>query len=158
MIASGLTGSSKINIVLRACVTNLLSRLTSLVNTAVKSKHWQGDDGVITEGAYPNGNNDAVGFKCTFLVSLIDISTYSNTFTSAVFVRALNEAFVRTKVRDLNILIHSYLDVQYNAVLELASTGNNIYSSAWHGPAQNFTTWGQLSALDVIVSAISANT
>ena len=65
---------------------------------------------------------------------------------------------MRTKVRDLNILIHSYLDVQYNAVLELASTGNNIYSSAWHGPAQGFTTWGQLSALDVIVSAISANT
>ncbi|KAI0094828.1 glycoside hydrolase [Irpex rosettiformis] len=113
--------------------------LTSLVNAAVKSKHWEGDDGVITEGASPSKNNDGVGFK-------------------SVFVRALNEVFVRTTIRDLNILIHSYLDVQYNALLELASTGNNIYSSAWHGPPQSFTTWGQMAALDVIVSAISANT
>lgn len=84
--------------------------------------------------------------------------SYLNTLFIAVFIRALNEAFVRTTIRDLNILIHSYVDVQYNALLELASTGNNIYSSAWHGPAQGFTTWGQLAALDVLVSAISANT
>ncbi|KAI0676443.1 endo-1,6-alpha-mannosidase [Trametes maxima] len=114
------------------------SLLANLVNNAVKTNTWEGSDGIITEGASPNENNDGVGFK-------------------AVFIRGLNEAFVRTTNRGLNILIHSYIDVQYNALLDLASNGNT-YSSAWHGPPQGFTAWGQLAALDVLVSAISANT
>jgi hypothetical protein len=65
---------------------------------------------------------------------------------------------VRTKNNALAILVHSYIDVQYNALLDLAASGNT-YSSAWHGPAPTgFTTWGQMAALDVLVSAISANT
>jgi hypothetical protein len=39
-------------------------RLATLTNTAVKSKQWQGDDGVITEGVSLTSNNDSVGFKC----------------------------------------------------------------------------------------------
>ena len=50
------------------------------------------------------------------------------------------------------------LEYQYNALLDLASTpGTNAYSAAWHGPPMPFTTWGQLAALDVLNSAIGAN-
>lgn len=45
---------------------------------------------------------------------------------------------------------------QYNALLELAATGND-YSSSWAGPAQGFTSWGQLAALDVMATNIGAN-
>ena len=45
---------------------------------------------------------------------------------------------------------------QANAIIELAASGNS-YSSSWVGPTQGFTTWGQLAALDVLVSAIAVN-
>lgn len=48
-------------------------------------------------------------------------------------------------------------DGQYNALLDLAANGST-YSANWHGPAQGFTTWGQLAALDPLTAAISANT
>lgn len=94
----------------------------------------------------------------------------------AIYIRGLYEAFIRSPSdTDLRILIHSYVDVQvcrelkgrmehyifllqYNALLDLASNpGSNIYSPAWEGPPQGFTTWGQLAALDVLNSAIGAN-
>lgn len=45
---------------------------------------------------------------------------------------------------------------KYNAILELAATGNS-YSANWSGPPQAFTTWGQLAALDVLTTAIDTN-
>jgi len=112
--------------------------MVDIVAAAVKSSAWEGSDGIITEGSSPTSNNDGVGFK-------------------AIFIRGLHEAFVRdTSNNDLRILIHSYIDVQYNALLELAANGTS-YSSDWHGPPQSFTTWGQLASLDVFVSAIDAN-
>ncbi|KAF9526516.1 endo-1,6-alpha-mannosidase [Crepidotus variabilis] len=125
-VLSTITGDSK--------WTNLM---LNIVAAAVKSSLWQGSDGIISEGASPNSNNDGVGFK-------------------AVFIRGLLEAFSRSSNSDLRILIHSYVDVQYNALLDLAASGNN-YSSNWHGPSQGFTTWGQLAALDVLVAAVVAN-
>ncbi|EEB91234.1 hypothetical protein MPER_10440, partial [Moniliophthora perniciosa FA553] len=113
------------------------SLYTNIANSAMKTNHWEGSDGIITEGASPSQNNDGVGFK-------------------AIFIRGLHEAFTRSSHNDLKILIHSYIDVQYNALLDLAATGNS-YSSAWAGPPQGFTTWGQLAALDVLVSAVDAN-
>ena len=49
------------------------------------------------------------------------------------------------------------MHMQYNALLDLADN-NNSYAINWHGPATSYTAWGQLAALDVLVSAISANT
>ncbi|KAF8993437.1 hypothetical protein BDQ17DRAFT_1331708 [Cyathus striatus] len=126
-----------------ADVTGIVSggiqnRMVNLVAAAVKSTAWQRNDGIITEGASPKKNNDGVGFK-------------------AVFIRGLLEAFLRSKSNTaLQTLIRSYIDVQYNALIDLASNGD-AYSSAWHGPAQNYTMWGQLAALDVLGSAIAAN-
>ncbi|KAF5362450.1 hypothetical protein D9756_002730 [Leucocoprinus leucothites] len=114
---------------------------TLMVNTAaaaMKNAPWQGSDGIITEGSSTTENNDGVGFK-------------------AIFIRGLCEVFARNPSNtDLRILIHSYTDVQYNALLDLAANGN-VYSANWHGPPQGFTTWGQLAALDVLGSAIIAN-
>uniref|UniRef100_A0A8H8CE62 Endo-1,6-alpha-mannosidase n=1 Tax=Psilocybe cubensis TaxID=181762 RepID=A0A8H8CE62_PSICU len=103
---------------------------------AIKNAPWQGSNGIIIEGADTDSNNDGVGFKGTGLL----------------------EVFRRTPQNSaLRILIHSYVDVQYNALLDLASSGND-YSANWLGPQPSgFTTWGQLAALDVLVAAVEAN-
>lgn len=47
---------------------------------------------------------------------------------------------------------------QYNALLDLAHNAtDDSYSAAWAGPPGAFTAWGQLAALDVLVSAVGAN-
>ncbi|EDR05181.1 endo-1,6-alpha-mannosidase [Laccaria bicolor S238N-H82] len=108
------------------------------VAAAVKSSTWQGSDGIITEGSSPTSNNDGVGFK-------------------SIFIRGLYEAFSRNpRNANLRVLLRSYVDVQYNALLDLAAT-KSTYSSSWHGPPQSFTTWGQLASLDVLGSAIRIN-
>ncbi|KAK0457383.1 endo-1,6-alpha-mannosidase [Desarmillaria tabescens] len=124
-----------------ANITNDETWSNLLVNTvasAVKSSAWEGSDGIITEGASPSSNNDGVGFK-------------------AIFIRGLLEAWNRNPLYDdLRILIHSYVDVQYNALLTQVANGGS-YSSDWHGAAQNFTTWGQMAALDPLTVAIATN-
>ncbi|KAJ7777112.1 endo-1,6-alpha-mannosidase, partial [Mycena metata] len=112
--------------------------MINVLNSAVKTTVWEGSDGIITEGASPTSNNDGVGFK-------------------AIFIRGLAEAWTRNPNNTaLTTLIHSYGDVQYNALLDLAATGDT-YSSDWHGPPQAFTSWGQLAALDVLTSNIATN-
>ncbi|KAJ4482521.1 endo-1,6-alpha-mannosidase [Lentinula aciculospora] len=114
------------------------SLMTDIAAAAIKSSVWEGSNGIITEGSSPTANNDGVGFK-------------------AIFIRGLDEVSVRSSDNSaLQILIHSYNDVQYNALLELAANGTS-YSSSWPGPPQEFTTWGQLAALDVMVTAINTN-
>ncbi|KAI0750298.1 hypothetical protein C8Q80DRAFT_1353554 [Daedaleopsis nitida] len=111
-------------------------KATNVAAAGMKNAPWQGSNGVITEGASPNSNGDGVYFK-------------------SVWVRALNELFrANNDQSGIAILAHSYIDVQYNAVLELAANGST-YSSSWPGPPQGFTGWGQAAALDVLVSAIT---
>ncbi|KAH9923366.1 glycoside hydrolase [Fomitopsis serialis] len=113
--------------------------MINVVAAGTKNAPWQGTDGIITEGAGDTSDNDGAGFK-------------------AIYIRGLNEAFVRNQDDwDFQVLIHSYIDVQYNALLDLADNSNS-YAINWHGPAASYTAWGQLAALDVLVSAISANT
>nr|GAT42694.1 glycoside hydrolase family 76 protein [Mycena chlorophos] len=112
--------------------------MVNILNAAVKTTAWQGSNGVITEGASPSSDNDDVGFK-------------------AILIRGLHEAWERNPTYTaLTTLIHSYGDVQYNALLELAANGST-YSSSWLGPPQAFTSWGQLAALDVMTANIDTN-
>jgi len=113
------------------------SLLGFIVAASTKSSAWEGSNGIITEGASPNVDGDGVEFK-------------------AIFIRGLYEALTRSSNNNLKILIHSYVDVQYNALINNASVGDT-YSSSWTGPPQGFTTWGQMSALDVLNAAIGAN-
>ncbi|KAF8211061.1 endo-1,6-alpha-mannosidase [Mycena galopus ATCC 62051] len=118
--------------------TQWTTLMINILNAAVKTTVWQGTNGVITEGASPTVDNDSVGFK-------------------AILIRGLYEAWVRNPSNTaLTTLIHSYGDVQYNALLELAATGNT-YSSSWLGPPQAFTSWGQLAALDVMTVNVFTN-
>ncbi|KIM88275.1 hypothetical protein PILCRDRAFT_252777 [Piloderma croceum F 1598] len=109
----------------------------NITNAAVKTSVWGGSDGIITEGSETTENSDEVGFK-------------------AAFIRGLHEAYTRTSNDDLKTLIRSYIDVQYNALLDLAAQGDS-YSANWHGPPQNFTTWGQSAAIDVLTAVIDSN-
>ncbi|KAG2341871.1 endo-1,6-alpha-mannosidase [Suillus weaverae] len=119
------------------------SLMMEVVAAATKAPVWEGSDGIITEGADVTEDNDGVGFK-------------------AVLIRGLAEAWsCNIGNTALRTLIRSYTDVQYNALLDLASnssSGSTWYSPAWEGPAPtSFVPWGQLAAVDVLVSAVSVN-
>ncbi|KAH7913098.1 glycoside hydrolase [Hygrophoropsis aurantiaca] len=119
------------------------SLMLNMVAASTKATAWEGSDGIITEGADVTEDNDVVGFK-------------------SVLIRGLNEVWTRNVGNDaLRTLIQSYTDVQYNALLDLASTnssGATWYSPAWEGPGPySFISWGQLAAIDVLVSAINVN-
>jgi len=112
--------------------------MVGILATAVKSSTWQGSDGIITEGSDNSKNDDSVGFK-------------------AIFIRGIYEAFARNPSNSgLRNIVRSYIDVQYNALLDLAAN-HTSFSANWHGPPQEFMTWGQLAALDVLTSAVAAN-
>ncbi|KJA14158.1 hypothetical protein HYPSUDRAFT_220630 [Hypholoma sublateritium FD-334 SS-4] len=113
--------------------------MLSIIAAAVENTSWQGANGIVTEGADNTQNNDDIGFK-------------------AVYIRGLREAFRRAPENSLlRTLIHSYVDVQYNALLDLAANGS-FYSAAWAGPVPtSFTSWGQLAALDVLTAAVEVN-
>ncbi|KAF8961945.1 hypothetical protein BDZ97DRAFT_1905388 [Flammula alnicola] len=113
--------------------------MLSIIAAAVKNTSWQGSNGIITEGSDNTQNNDGIGFK-------------------AIFIRGLREAFRRIPENaQLRTLIRAYIDVQYNALLELAANGSS-YSANWSGPTPtSFTSWGQLAALDVLTAAVEVN-
>ncbi|OJA11364.1 hypothetical protein AZE42_05158 [Rhizopogon vesiculosus] len=117
------------------------SLLVDIVAVATKATAWEGSNGIITEGADITEDNDDVGFK-------------------AVLIRGLAEAWSRNIGNTaLRTLIQSYID--FNALLDLASTsdsGSTWYSPAWEGPGPtSFIAWGQLAAVDVLVSAVRIN-
>ncbi|KAF5352161.1 hypothetical protein D9758_009191 [Tetrapyrgos nigripes] len=111
--------------------------MVNITVATMKGAPWHGSDGIITEGGDPEENTDAVGFK-------------------AILIRGLDEVYTRSATnKPLQRLISRYVDVQYNALLDLAGN-DNVYSASWTGPPQNFTTWGQLAALDVMVASLNA--
>ncbi|KAH8831985.1 glycoside hydrolase family 76 protein [Flagelloscypha sp. PMI_526] len=109
--------------------------MTRVVAAATKSGPWQGSDGIITEGANTSAVDDAAIFK-------------------SIFIRALGEVYERSSSQDLRTLVHSYIDVQFNALLDIA-TSSGKYSNAWAKayPGTAFFSWGQASALDVMAAA-----
>lgn len=132
----------------------------------MKTAPWQGSDGIITEAADDSphsSNNDNYGFKGSaslFFHSLDSRVTYA-TFVSAIYIRGLAELYRRNPSNsDLQTLIHSYIDVQANALIDLASdTGvwstATSYAAAWEGPYDAMYAWTQLAALDVLGSFVS---
>ncbi|KAI0083420.1 hypothetical protein BDY19DRAFT_978567, partial [Irpex rosettiformis] len=85
----------------------------------------------------------------------------SNNFFSialkAILVRGLLQAYIRTQnSTDQANFISSFITVQLNALLDLASIPEtNQYSPRWEGPPpSSLLPWGQLAAIDVLVSAV----
>ncbi|KAF8304744.1 Six-hairpin glycosidase [Clavulina sp. PMI_390] len=114
---------------------------------AMKSGPWQGSDGIITESSSNthSSNNDAWGFK-------------------AVYIRGLAELYRRQSASNtpLGTLIHSYVDTQANALIELASntltwSTATSYAADWEGPYDGMYAWTQLAALDVFGTFVMVN-
>ncbi|EIW78460.1 hypothetical protein CONPUDRAFT_145683 [Coniophora puteana RWD-64-598 SS2] len=119
------------------------STLENTIVAATKNAPWQGDNGIITEGSSDSTDNDSAGFK-------------------SVLIRALHEAWARNSGNgDLTGLVKAYTDVQWNALESLASTqgnGQTWFSTNWPGPGPSaLVPWGQLAAIDVLVSATNEN-
>ncbi|KAJ7586171.1 hypothetical protein C8J56DRAFT_1165741 [Mycena floridula] len=108
--------------------------LYSIIVPAVTSLHWHVTDGsgIITDTGKP-GSND-------FVINGV-IAAYNRNPT--------NEA-LRSYLRD-------YIGVQYNAVLDLATTGNDIYSESWIGasPTAAYSPFAQRAAISVLLAGIS---
>ncbi|KAK7053592.1 glycoside hydrolase family 76 protein [Favolaschia claudopus] len=74
--------------------------------------------------------------------------------------RALSTAMKRNAVTPaLQSYIKAYLSVQYNAVVDLATThGSNLYSGSWNGPpSTSFSPGNQSNAIQVLINSIDLN-
>ncbi|KAI0781797.1 glycosyl hydrolase family 76-domain-containing protein [Abortiporus biennis] len=115
--------------------------LNTLIASTIKFPTWTSSNGVNTERSSPT-------------------PLTSNDFTIAlkgIFIRGLYEAWTRSPSNsDVANLIQSYITVQFNALLDLATVPNsNMYSASWPGPPDSqLTAWGQLAAMDVLSSVI----
>ncbi|KAF5338860.1 hypothetical protein D9758_015565 [Tetrapyrgos nigripes] len=110
--------------------------LRETVDAAIRNDAWQGKDGVVTNGGE----------------LFCDTST-----VYGLLVRGLSAAYYRnTTPSDMRNYIKDYLGVQYNAILEQATTGQtNIYGSSWVGPPYS-TFYGdnQTLAISGLLAAI----
>ncbi|KAF8317155.1 Six-hairpin glycosidase [Clavulina sp. PMI_390] len=114
---------------------------------AMKNGPWQGSNGIITEtsSSTHSKNNDAWGFK-------------------AVYIRGLAELYRRQSASNSGLLtlVHSYIDTQANALIDLASdtlTWSNAtsYAADWEGPYDGMYAWTQLAVLDTFGAFVMVN-
>ncbi|KAJ7117075.1 hypothetical protein C8R44DRAFT_738935 [Mycena epipterygia] len=107
--------------------------LSTIIEAAVVNNVWQGSNGIIA-----NTGHGSEG----------DIS----------MVRGLGVAYSRNSITPtLRVYVEAYLAVQFNAVIDLATSGDsNIYGAAWIGPPSSvFGGANQTAALSVLLSAIT---
>ncbi|KAG7443182.1 uncharacterized protein BT62DRAFT_1009785 [Guyanagaster necrorhizus] len=105
--------------------------LQETVAAAVTNDAWQGNDGVIANGDSKSGD--------------------------LLMMRGLGAVYWRnTTYSDMRNYVKEYIGVQYNAVLELAtSNGTNVYGAEWVGPpSSDFQSDNQTIALSVLINGI----
>ncbi|KAK0487249.1 hypothetical protein IW261DRAFT_1446751 [Armillaria novae-zelandiae] len=106
--------------------------LRETVAAAVTNNAWQGNNGIIANG------NSKVG--------------------DLLMMRGLSAVYWRnTTYSDMRNYVKEYIGVQYNAVLDLAtSNGTNVYGASWVGPPSSvFSSDNQTTALSVLINGIS---
>ncbi|KAK0222039.1 hypothetical protein IW262DRAFT_1377757 [Armillaria fumosa] len=106
--------------------------LRETVAAAVTNNAWQGGNGIIANG------NSKVG--------------------DLLMMRGLGAVYWRnTTYSDMRNYVKEYIGVQYNAVLDLAtSNGTNVYGASWVGPPSSvFSGDNQTIALSVLINGIS---
>ncbi|KAG8946509.1 hypothetical protein FRC03_001358 [Tulasnella sp. 419] len=116
---------------------NLVNLMVQVATAAIHTSQWHGSDGILNFGS--DG----------------DISTNLNhRVLKGFLLRGLLEAYQRTTsnaaFRDL---IRSYINVQFNALRDLAREGDN-YGVDWRGPFKGPFLHAQLAAFDALVAAI----
>lgn len=105
--------------------------LRETVAAAVANNAWQGANGIIANG------NSKIG--------------------DPLMMRGLGAVYSRnTTYSDMRNYVKEYIGVQYNAVLELAtSNGTNVYGASWVGPPSSvFSSDNQTAALSVLINGI----
>ncbi|KAJ7276816.1 hypothetical protein C8J57DRAFT_1223534 [Mycena rebaudengoi] len=72
-------------------------------------------------------------------------------------VKALGVAYARNVTSpDLRNWMQACIGVQFNAVMDLSTNGNNLYAYSWHGPpSDTFNSAAQTDAIHVLLSALS---
>ncbi|KAG8950701.1 hypothetical protein FRC03_012781 [Tulasnella sp. 419] len=111
-----------------------------IAESAMRARDWHGDDGVLTVGTddTPDINEDSKAFKGLLSRGLL-----------VVYQRNSSDQALRTMIR-------RYINVQFNALRELASHGNS-YGVDWRGPYVGPFPHAQVAALDTLVAAIGVN-
>ncbi|KAJ7886896.1 hypothetical protein B0H14DRAFT_3431102 [Mycena olivaceomarginata] len=86
--------------------------------------------------------------------SVAAMSTGSGKNGDSILVRALTAAYVRNVTTpDIRKTLRDYISVQFNAVIDLATNGDNIYGAQWIGPASSaFSENSQTSALSPLLN------
>ncbi|KAF7795594.1 hypothetical protein EIP86_006757 [Pleurotus ostreatoroseus] len=142
-ISSSNTGPGDAGFVLEGLAT--LSALTNspfddfmrtLIASTVPFSAWTGPDGI-------------------FLADADAANLINAELTPPEFIRGLHEAWSSMDAQDpAALFIQSFLMVQYNALLNLASA-NNTYALNWHGPPPTqVDSVAQTAPLDVLNAAI----
>ncbi|KAJ7277199.1 hypothetical protein C8J57DRAFT_1713655 [Mycena rebaudengoi] len=98
--------------------------------TVIPHTTWQQEDGILVNG---------------------------DDFIPGELVRGLEIAYVRNVTSpQLRDWIKAYIAVQFNAVIDLATNGTNVYAYKWEGPpSSTFDGGAQTDAINVLLSAIS---
>ncbi|KAK0213933.1 hypothetical protein IW262DRAFT_1466494 [Armillaria fumosa] len=105
--------------------------LRDTVAAAVSNNAWQSDDGII--------------------------ANWDSKVGDLLMMRGLGAMYWRnTTYSDMRNYVKEYIGVQYNAVLDLATTnGTNVYSASWVGPPSSvFSSDNQTIALSVLINGI----
>ncbi|KAF7365901.1 Glycoside hydrolase family 76 protein [Mycena venus] len=114
--------------------TSLYDQIGKMVTAGIPYSGWQSQNGIIANGATKSGD--------------------------MFFVRALATVNARNAATPaLQSYISAYLAVQFNAVIDLATTkGSNIYANSWVGPPSlSFAPGNQTNAIQVLIGAINSD-
>ncbi|KAG8923099.1 hypothetical protein FRC02_011348 [Tulasnella sp. 418] len=112
----------------------------SMAESAMQSKAWHGRNGVLSIGS------DSISFESDVIKS-----------HKGLLNRGLLVAYQRNPSNiHFRDLVRSYINVQYNALLDLSSDGDS-YGVNWAGPYTGPYSHGQLAALDTLIAAIGVN-
>ncbi|KAJ7161850.1 hypothetical protein C8R43DRAFT_991622 [Mycena crocata] len=118
-----------------AAITNTASTkslLENIITATLTNAQWQTEVGIIAQGELRMGDQ--------------------------YIVRGITAAYGKKVISpELRTYVHDYLGVQFNAVIDLAtSNGNNIYAGCWTGPpSASISQLNQTSAISTLLSAIS---
>ncbi|KAK7688575.1 hypothetical protein QCA50_008113 [Cerrena zonata] len=117
----------------------LVQEADQLALNSIKSSNWTGKNGVVIEHPRQVDQKDAsAAYK-------------------GMLMRGLYEHWSRSQAdSQIAKLIETFLMVQYNNLLNnVRYPGTDFYSPSWLGPpVMSLLPWGQLSAIDVLNSAI----
>ncbi|KAF8539210.1 glycoside hydrolase, partial [Trichophaea hybrida] len=102
---------------------------------AMETTIWTDGKGMITESRGATSNNDGIGFRSILLRALTNLYTTPSTS------------------KDTKKEIEGFINVNYNMLYNHARKGD-AYDVNWFGPFTQESTYGQFSAVDLLVAGM----